>query len=322
MSLDFADALFAAPQPVVTVVTAVVRGEIHRETSARETFTECLALTASADKTAGMLIRADDVFGAWLVPPSVTRRASRRYVASQNTFRHEDTYQASLARAASIIATWRHQMCRQDVASRPHAASQRHLASPDVASGCGITPPCGVTKTLGVTRCGVRMWHHTPMRRHKDTWRHQMWRQDVASHPHAASQRHLASPDVASGCGVTTPRGVTKTLGVTRCGVRTWRHNPARCHKDTWRHQHMASARGVTTPRCGQENAWRHQLWRRRVASLAPCALKLVPPPGVTSKGKKRFHRKKCHYSTVSKRGVKSLHGAYMASRVVNDVAS
>ena len=80
-----------------------------------------------------------------------------------------------------------------------------------------------------------------------------MWRQDVASQPHASSGR-----------GVTTP-----------CGVRTWRHHPMR-RQDVASRAHVASGRGVTSP-CGVTSPWQD------VASQAHIGVR--EPHGVTERG-------------------------------------
>ena len=168
-------------------------------------------------------------------------------------------------------------MWHQDVASQPHAASRRHLTPVPVRRSSGpiarshgqfspvslirsvppadwirLTgsgqPPRGVTKTLDVTQCGIRMWRHNPMRRHEDTWRHQMWRQDVASQPHAASL------DVASGRGVTSSCSVREPYG-----VGEWHDLPLRT-----RHQTVASKARVASWPHVSSTTWRHERVVRR----------------------------------------------------------
>ena len=164
--------------------------------------------------------------GAWLDVASKRARTWRQNVAS-------------LAHVASgSQVAW--QAWRQNVASLAHVTSGSQVASQDVASKCGVTCLGGVREPggvagRGVKMCscqserGVKMWRHLPTwrqgatwrrrtlaskrgcRRHRSTWRHRTWRQNVASRSQAS--RHVSSKCVFSRRAICAPPQAT-TLSI------------------------------------------------------------------------------------------------------------
>ena len=123
---------------------------------------------------------------------------------------------ASLAHVASGLgARWRLRTWRQNVASIAYVASGRHVRSPELCQrsrewppsqnvASSVTCPRGVTKPHVASKRGVR--------RHRSTWRHRTWRQNVASRSQAP--RHVSSKCVFSCRAICAPPQATTLISI------------------------------------------------------------------------------------------------------------